>query len=76
MPRKPGHTAYSASLDGSEITPAEWEFLLAITGFQKQFGRRYPTWREILHVLHCLGYRKVADAVPVCEVPPSGIFEG
>jgi hypothetical protein len=73
MPRKPGYTAYSPSLDGSEIKADEWEFLLAMAGFQRRFGRRYPTWREILHVLRCLGYRKVAEPVAICEpTPPTG----
>lgn len=70
MPRKPGYTSYSAALDGSEMTRDEWEFLLAVAAFQRRTGRRYPTWREILHVLRCLGYRKVDDPVPVCEPHP------
>ena len=70
MPRKPGYTAYSPSLDGSEMKHDEWEFVLAMAGFQRRFGRRYPTWREILHVLRCLGYRKVAEPVAICEPKP------
>jgi hypothetical protein len=70
MPRKPGYTAYSPTLDGSEISRDEWEFLLAMAGFQKRFGRRYPTWREVLHIARCLGYRKVAEAVAICEPQP------
>ncbi len=70
MPRKPGHTAYSSALDGSEFTPDETEFLLAVAAYQKRFGRRYPTWREILHILRCLGYRKVAEPVPVNQPCP------
>jgi len=54
------YTAYSLGLDGSEITPDEAEFLLAMAAYQKRFRRRYPTWREVLHVARCLGYRKVA----------------
>ena len=67
MPRKPGYTSYSASFDGSEITAAETEFLLAVRSYQRRFGRRYPTWREVLHVARCLGYRKVAAARPIDE---------
>jgi hypothetical protein len=70
MPRKPGYTAYSSALDGSEMTSAELEFLLAVSAFQRRFGRRYPTWREVLHVARCLGYRKIAEAVPICETRP------
>ncbi len=70
MARKPGYTSYSAALDGSEMTADEWEFLLAIVAFQKWSGRRYPTWREVLHVARCLGYRKVAEAVPIGPPQP------
>ena len=75
MPRKPGYTSYSLRLDGSEMTPQEVEFLLAVSAFQRRFGRRYPTWREVLHVAWCLGYRKVAEPVAVCEPKPSGISD-
>ena len=73
MPRDPGYTSYSIRLDGSEMTPEEVEFLVAMAGFQRRFGRRYPTWREVLHVARCLGYRKVAEPVPICQPqPPPG----
>ncbi|MBA4065484.1 MAG: hypothetical protein C0501_17570 [Isosphaera sp.] len=70
MPPKPGYTSYSSALDGSEMTRDEWEFLLAMSGFQKRTGRRYPTWREVLHVARCLGYRKVAEEVPIGPPKP------
>jgi hypothetical protein len=70
MPRKPGYTAYSPALDGSEMTRAEVEFLLAVSTYQRRHGRRYPTWREVLHVLRCLGYRKVAEPVPIGPPQP------
>ena len=62
MLRPTEHTAYTLGLDGSEITSDETEFLLAMLAYQKRFRRRYPTWREVLHIARCLGYRKVADA--------------
>jgi len=65
-----GYTSYSLGLDGSEITPDETEFLLAIAAYQKRFRRRYPTWREVLHIARCLGYRKVADATPISQPQP------
>jgi hypothetical protein len=70
MPRKPGYTSYSPAVDGSEMHPNELEFLLAIEAFQRRTGRRYPTWREVLHVAHCLGYRKIAEPVPVVNPHP------
>ncbi|MCI0704864.1 MAG: hypothetical protein L0241_27715 [Planctomycetia bacterium] len=65
------YTSYSPFFDGAEITSAETEFLLAIAAYQKRFCRRYPTWREVLHILHCLGYRQVADPIPVEQLLPS-----
>jgi hypothetical protein len=65
------YTSYSPYFDGSDMTADETEFLLAVASYQKRFRRRYPTWLEVLHIAHCLGYRKVADPVPVAEpVPP------
>ncbi|VTU00678.1 Marine sediment metagenome DNA, contig: S01H1_S24652 OS=marine sediment metagenome GN=S01H1_60202 PE=4 SV=1 [Gemmataceae bacterium] len=70
MPRKPGYTSYSQALDGSEMSADELEFLLAVAAFQRRTGRRYPTWREVLHVAHCLGYRKIAEPTPIGEPHP------
>jgi hypothetical protein len=69
MPRKIGFSTYSENFHGSEITDEEWEFIQAIAAYQKQWNRRYPSWREVFHVLRSLGYQKVTtpscDAVPV-----------
>jgi hypothetical protein len=73
MLRPSEHTAYTLGLDGSEITSDETEFLLAILAYQKRFRRRDPTWREVLHVARCLGYRKVAEPERLDEPqPPPG----
>jgi hypothetical protein len=71
MLRPTEHTAYTLGLDGSEITADETEFLLAILAYQKRFRRRYPTWREVLHIARCLGYRKVAEPERLDEPQPS-----
>ncbi|MCS7022320.1 MAG: hypothetical protein NZU63_10890 [Gemmataceae bacterium] len=55
--------AYDENFTGSGYRPDEEEFLRAMALYQKRQGRRYPTWCEVLYVLHCLGYRKVAPAV-------------
>jgi hypothetical protein len=62
MLRPTEFTAYSLHFDGSAFTPEEWEFALAMHRYQRRFRRRYPTWREVLHVARCLGYRKVVRA--------------
>jgi|GEM_PF-1148241 hypothetical protein len=67
-PLKPSN-AYGRDFYGGEYRAEEEEFLRAMALYQKRQGRRYPTWCEVLYVLHCLGYRKVASAVePLDEV--------
>ena len=72
MIRPQEFTTYSLEFDGAAITSDETEFLLAMLTYQKRFGRRYPSWREVLQVAHCLGYRKVVEARPVDQpqTPP------
>jgi hypothetical protein len=36
----------------------EIEFMAAMQHYKKKSGRMFPTWSEILEVLHSLGYRK------------------
>ncbi len=43
---------------GSELTPDEIEFMLAIEKYKRQRRRPHPTWHEVLRVLKSLGYRK------------------
>ena len=78
MPHWLSYTSYSLYFDGSDMTDDETEFLFALASYQKRFGRRYPTWLEVLNVLRCLGYRKTADAVPICgpQPPPAGDAPG
>jgi hypothetical protein len=64
------YTSYSDFFDGSDMTQDETEFLLAVASYQKRFKRRYPTWLEVLNILRCLGYRKAAEPVPICEPQP------
>jgi len=44
-----------------EMTPAQFEFLQAINEYKKVNKRPFPTWSEVLDVMHALGYRKVAE---------------
>jgi hypothetical protein len=61
LPRttKPLADRVAVNHPGSEITSDEWEFMLAIRRYQRQYRVRYPTWREVLYVLSRLGYVKV-----------------
>jgi hypothetical protein len=64
------YTSYSLHYDGADMTDDEIEFLLAVASYQKRFGRRFPTWLEVLHILRCLGYRKVENSVPIEQPRP------
>jgi hypothetical protein len=65
MPPRNGFAAFQENFPGSDYTADEWEFIRAVAAYQKRFRRRYPTWREVLLVARCLGYRKVARRVDV-----------
>jgi hypothetical protein len=42
-----------------EMTPEQFEFVMAIETYKKVNKRMYPTWTEVLEVVRQLGYRKV-----------------
>ncbi len=42
-----------------EVDPDVLEFIAAINRFKSMHNRPFPSWSEVLHVLHKLGYRKV-----------------
>lgn len=44
---------------------AEVEFMAAMDNYKRRSGRQFPTWSEVLEVLHSLGYRKVAEPVEI-----------
>lgn len=56
---------------GADYTAEEVEFMMAMDRYKRTRGRPYPTWPEVLTVLHSLGYRKVAAAAP-----PPGARQG
>ncbi len=44
-----------------EMTDEQFEFIMAIDKYKRLNSRPFPTWTEVLDVLHALGYRKVAE---------------
>jgi hypothetical protein len=44
---------------------AEVEFMGAMDIYKRRSGRQFPTWSEVLEVLHSLGYRKVAEPTEI-----------
>ena len=71
MPKKIGHSTYSETFPGYGFGDDEWEFVRAVAAYQKRWRRRYPSWREVLHVLKALGYRKVAAPEPFADPSPA-----
>lgn len=47
------------SAEEGEMSPEQFEFVMAVETYKKVNKRMYPTWTEILEVLQQLGYRKV-----------------
>jgi hypothetical protein len=43
-----------------DYSAAEMEFMQAIQTYKQSSGRMFPTWSEVLEVLHGLGYQKNA----------------
>ena len=43
----------------------EIAFMKAMDQYKRANRRPFPTWSEVLEVLHALGYRKVAEPLPL-----------
>ena len=61
--RGPGHrrTEERRAAEEGEMTPEQFDFLMAIDRYKKENQRPFPTWTEVLEVVTALGYRKVAE---------------
>ena len=44
-----------------EMTDEQFEFLMAVEKYKRVNNRPFPTWTEVLDVIHALGYRRVAE---------------
>ena len=56
----------AALMDGETL-----EFIKAIDDYRRRFDRAFPAWSEVLDILRALGYRKVAEPIPIgrlCEI--------
>jgi hypothetical protein len=55
-----------------DYSDEEIVFMKAIDLYKRATRRPFPTWSEVLEVLHSLGYRKVAEAaaLPGLPIPP------
>jgi hypothetical protein len=45
-----------------DYTSDEVQFMKAMDQYKRNNRRQFPTWSEVLEVLHALGYRKVAES--------------
>ncbi len=52
-----------------EYSDDEIAFMKAIELYKRANRRPFPTWSEVLEVLHSLGYRKVAEATALPGLP-------
>jgi hypothetical protein len=58
---------------GSDYTADEREFLVAMDRYKRLHRRPHPSWREVLHVLRALGWRKApAATAPDIDGQPRG----
>ena len=59
-PATPAPTAGAATAEApaEELGEEVLEFLRAIDDYRRLHGRPFPTWTEVLKILHGLGYRK------------------
>ena len=54
-----------------DYTDEEIIFMKAMDQYKRDNRRPFPTWSEVLEVLHSLGYRKVAEATALPGLSPS-----
>ena len=52
-----------------EYSDEEIIFMKAMDQYKRSNRRPFPTWSEVLEVLHALGYRKVAEATVLPGLP-------
>ena len=57
-----------------DYTNDEIEFMRAMDLYKRANRRPFPTWSEVLEVLHALGYRKVAEPTPIHGVDANGMY--
>ena len=61
------------SAEEGEMTPQQFEFVMAIETYKKVNKKLFPTWTEVLEVMQQLGYRKTEpremDLPDVPEAP-------
>src|SRR5438128_7394285 len=52
-----------------DYSDAEILFMKAMDQYKRNNRRPFPTWSEVLEVLYAMGYRQVAEAIPIPGSP-------
>lgn len=62
--RGPGkrRSAFAKSAEEGEMTPEQFNFIMAIDVYKRVNQKPFPTWTEVLEVIRKLGYRKTAPS--------------
>jgi len=56
-----------------DYSDEEIEFMKSMDLYKRHNRRPFPTWSEVLEVMHAIGYRKTEAATPIPGVPvPKG----
>jgi len=66
------HSISGEVMPGADYSDEERVFLQAIERYKRERDRPFPTWSEVLAILHALGYRPVADPQPLPAPPLDG----
>lgn len=67
------HPRPDRNINDYPLSTDEVEFINAINDYKDKFGRPFPTWSEVLHVLRTLGYLRVDTPFPPA-LPGHGPF--
>jgi hypothetical protein len=49
------------SAEEGEMTDEQFEFLMSVEEYKRINNRPFPSWTEVLDIIHAMGYRRVAD---------------
>ena len=58
------HPRPERNINDYPLSTDEVEFINAINDYKDKFGRPFPTWSEVLHVLRTLGYIRYDTPIP------------
>lgn len=59
------HPRPDRNINDYPLSTDEVEFINAINDYKSKFGRPFPTWSEILHILRTMGYIRADAAISV-----------